>query len=57
MHTEFAWFVILGLNRISMELGLKYHLPGATECMRMLESLRQQKNALVQENFRYLHID
>ena len=28
---------------ISMELGLKYHLPGATECMRMLESLRQKK--------------
>lgn len=37
------WFVILCLNRKSTQLGLKKHLPGVIEYMRMMEPLNQQK--------------
>ena len=38
-------------------MGLKYHLPSVSECIRMSESLRQQKNAPVLGDFRYPHVD
>lgn len=56
MNIEIAWVVILVLNRKSTELGLKYHLLGVTECIRMLESLKQ-KNSSALGDFRYSHID